>query len=75
MADKYKEKQLITSWNKVMGNPIAVRTDKLYFRDKKLFVHLNSAPLKSELSHSKVKVLEILNREFGEGIVEDVVFL
>ena len=73
--DKFKEKQLIASWSKVMGQPIAVRTNKLYFKDKKLFVHLNSAPLKSELGHSKQKVIELLNREFGDGIVEDVIFL
>ncbi len=73
--DKFKEKQLVASWSKIMGHPIAVRTNKLYFKDKKLFVHLSSAPLKSELSHSKSKVLEILTREVGEGVVDDIVFL
>ena len=74
IEDKFREKQLIASWSRVMGKPIANRTDKLYFREKKLFVHLNSAPLKSELDHSKKKVLEILNNEFGKGVVEDIVF-
>lgn len=75
MEDKFKEKQLIASWNRVMGKPISNRTDRMYFRGKTLYVHLNSAPLRSELDHSKKKVIEILNEEFGEGVVEDVVFM
>ncbi len=75
IKDKFKEKQLIASWSRVMGKPIANRTDKLYFRDKRLFVHLSSAPLRSELDHSKNKVIEILQREFGEETIKDVCFL
>ena len=75
LEDKYKEKQLMASWSRIMGHPIAIRTNKLYFKDKKLSVHLSSAPLKSELDHSKNKVMEILNREIGEGVVEDIIFL
>lgn len=72
---KFKEKNLISSWSKLMGKPIAVRTEKLYINNRKLYVHLNSAPLRSELDHSKKKVLEILNREFSESVIDDVVFL
>lgn len=75
IEDKFKEKQLIASWSRVMGKPIANRTDKLYFREKKLYVHLNSAPLKSELDHSKKKVIEILRSEFGKDILDDVFFM
>ena len=75
IEDKFKEKLLIASWSRVMGKPIANRTDKLYFRDKTLFIHLNSAPLKSELDHSKEKVIDILQREFGKDVLNKVVFL
>ena len=75
LEDKYREKQLIANWARLMGKPIALRTEKIYFREKKLFVHLNSSPLKSELDHSKAKVIEILHREFGSDLFEELVFL
>ena len=72
---KFDEAKLISSWGRLMGTPIASRTKKLYIRDKKLVVELTSAPLKHELTISKKKILEILSREFGHSIVDDVVFL
>ena len=72
---KLSEVNIVQSWERIMGKPIALKTQELYFRDHKLFVRLTSAPLKHELNMSKSKVLELLNREAGEGTVVDVVFL
>jgi len=72
---KFREKNLISSWAKIMGKPIAVRTEKLYINNRKLYVHLNSAPLRSELDHSKKKVMELLNSDFSDRVIDDVVFL
>jgi hypothetical protein len=72
---KYDQTQLINSWERLMGAPIASRTDKIFISDRKLYVKLSSAPLKHELNMSKSKILAIFLREFGEVIVEDVVFL
>ena len=41
---------------------------------KKLKVKIDSAPLKNELNLSKSKVLEILEKELGKGVIEDIVF-
>lgn len=72
---KLSEVNIVQSWERIMGKPIALKTQELYFRDHKLFVRLTSAPLKHELNMSKSKVLELLSREAGEGVVTDVVFL
>nr|WKN37808.1 DUF721 domain-containing protein [Tunicatimonas sp. TK19036] len=72
---KYEQTQLIQSWERLMGNPIARRTDKLFINNRVLYVKLNSAPLKQELNMSRSKILALFLREFGEMIVEDVVFL
>ncbi|MEK6479880.1 DUF721 domain-containing protein [Catalinimonas sp. 4WD22] len=72
---KYEQTQLINSWERLMGAPIARRTDKIFINDRKLYVKLSSAALKQELNMSKSKILSIFLREFGEVIVEDVVFL
>jgi hypothetical protein len=38
-------------------------------------VQLNSAPLKSELSMSRAKIVEILNKDLKEELLEEVIFL
>ena len=72
---KLSEVNIVQSWEKIMGKPIALKTQQLYFKDSKLFVRLTSAPLKHELNMSKSKVIELLNREVGTDAVKDVVFL
>ena len=57
-----------------MGKPIAKRTEKLYVKDKVLFVKLNSAPLRQELTMKKSKVLEIIHDNFDKELVVDVLF-
>lgn len=81
MYDTYNLKRrvdegtVIALWPKLMGKPIATRTTKLFFRDKKLIVELNSAPLKQELILSKKKIIDLFAKEIGHGVVEDVAFL
>jgi len=58
-----------------MGLPISKRTTNLYIRNKRLYVHLSSGPLKQELNQSKAKVIELLNREAGDKVLDDVIFL
>ncbi|MHA6248626.1 DUF721 domain-containing protein [Pontibacter sp. CAU 1760] len=72
---KLGEVQLVQNWEKIMGKPIALKTQQLYFKDGKLFVCLTSAPLKHELNMSKRKVIDLLNIEAGSEVVKDVVFL
>lgn len=72
---KVDETQIIESWEKLMGKSIAARTTELKFRYKKLYVTLNSAPLRQELSMSKSKMIELLNKDFQEKVVEDIIFI
>ncbi|MEP1096802.1 MAG: DUF721 domain-containing protein [Cyclobacteriaceae bacterium] len=71
----FKQKQLITNWEKVMGKTIASRTTQIFFKKKTLFVKLSSAPLKQEMQNSKDKFLDLVSDEIGKGEVEDVRFL
>ncbi len=71
---KFDENKLINSWETMMGKPIARRTDKLFIKEKVLFVKLNSAPLRQELTMGKSKVLEIIHRQFEKEMIEDVLF-
>lgn len=74
LRGKFDEKKLINSWGTIMGKPISRRTEKIFIKNKVLFVKLNSAPLRQELTIAKAKVLEIIHRSFDKNLVEDVKF-
>ena len=75
LRGKLSQTHVITSWERLMGQPIAKRTTDIFFKDKKLFIKLSSAPLKQELQLSKLKIIKMLNEDVGSDIIEDVVFL
>ncbi len=71
---KFNQTSLVKSWGAIMGAPIANRTTELFIKDKTLFVTLNSAPLKQELTIGKKKVLELFRKEFGEDVIDEIIF-
>jgi hypothetical protein len=71
---KFDENRLIGSWGSLMGAPIAKRTEKIFIKEKVLFVKLSSAPLRQELTIAKSKVMEIIHRNFDTSLVVDVKF-
>ncbi|MBP6303959.1 MAG: DUF721 domain-containing protein, partial [Bacteroidia bacterium] len=52
---------------------IAKNTQKLYIKDKKLFLHIESSALKQELTYSKSKIIEIINNESGTDLIHEVI--
>ncbi len=75
LDSRYTATVIQTSWEKLMGKPIASRTSKISLYNKKLKVTITSAPLKNELNMSKSKILELLEKEFGKGVIEEIVFI
>ena len=74
LDQKFRQKKMIASWEKIMGSAVANRTTQLQFRDKKLFVYLNSASLREELFNAREKIKKLLNDEAGAVIVEEIIF-
>lgn len=72
---KYKATIIKQLWLSIMGKTIASRTGKITLYNKKLKVKIESAPLKNELNMSKSKVLALLEKELGKGVIEDIVFI
>lgn len=75
LTKKFDEKKLIESWGRVMGTVIEKRTKRIFIKNTVLFVEVTSAPLKNELSMSKDKVIDLLTKEVGEGIITEVIFM
>lgn len=74
LEDKINEVKLVNSWDKVVGKMIAKHTKNTYIKNRKLYVSLDSAALKSELIYSKEKIIEMLNNEAGKKTIVDIVF-
>lgn len=75
LTTKFDETTLINSWERIAGKPIAKRTKKIFIRDKVLFVELDSPSMKHDFSLHKGQVLELFKKEFGSGIIADIVVM
>jgi predicted nucleic acid-binding Zn ribbon protein len=75
LTSKFDETSLINSWERIAGKPIARRTKKIFIRDKVLFVELDSPSMKHDFSLHKGQVLELFKKEFGSGIIADIIIM
>ena len=61
-SDKMKkginEVEIASTWNKITSNQIQSRTKKLFVKENKLYIKVNSAPLRNELSNNRKVILE-----------------
>jgi predicted nucleic acid-binding Zn ribbon protein len=72
---KFDETNLVNSWERMVGKPIAKRTKKVFVRNKVLFVELDSPALKNDLLLHKTQIIELLQREFGQEIVKELIIM
>jgi len=73
LSGKYDEANIIESWPRLVGKPIASRTKKVSIRNKVLFVEFDSPTMRHDFSLHKNEVLEIFRKEFGDGIITEIV--
>lgn len=74
LEGKLNQARVIMAWEEVTGKMISRHTQDLYIKGSKLFVKLDSPALKTELSYSKGKIIELLNKEAGGEVISDIVF-
>jgi predicted nucleic acid-binding Zn ribbon protein len=70
---KLKEVSLVSQWEELMGKTVAVRTDRIYIRNRTLYLHVTSAILKNELIMMRNQIIERLNENAGEKLIESIV--
>lgn len=75
IKSKFDEANLVQSWERLVGKPVAKRTKKVVVRNKVLFVELDSPGMKHDLNLHKKQILELFGREFGTGIITDIVIM
>jgi predicted nucleic acid-binding Zn ribbon protein len=75
IESKFDEAQVVASWERLVGSPIARRTRKVYIRNKVLYVEFKTAAMKNDFLLHKSKVLGVFQSEFGHQIIKDIVIL
>jgi predicted nucleic acid-binding Zn ribbon protein len=74
MDDKLKEARLIESWESIVGKMIARHTIHLRIHKKTLYVEVDSAALRNELTYAREKIKKALNKKAGEPLINEIVF-
>ena len=70
---KILEIRIKRAWGDILGPMIMRSTQKLFVRNRVLYVFLNSSVLRSELSMNKKRLLKSLNDYAGEETITDVI--
>lgn len=71
---KLNEVKIIKIWNETVGKGITKSTRQIYIRDGVLYVYLNSAIIRQELSMVKEALVRTLNQRAENEIIKDIVF-
>jgi predicted nucleic acid-binding Zn ribbon protein len=61
------------SWGEIVGEAIAKSTSDISFNDKSVFITLQSAALKHELSYRKEEIITAINKYCGYRLVDHIV--
>jgi predicted nucleic acid-binding Zn ribbon protein len=61
------------SWQEIVGELVAKSTTEISFKDKTMFVSLQSAALKHELSFRKEEMITSVNKFCGYKLVDHIV--
>lgn len=70
---KLNQTKINAVWIKLMGTSINKYTREIKLRRNKLYITIESASLRQELSYGKEKIIKIINEELGEDYIEDVI--
>ncbi len=70
---RLKERELVESWEEMVGRTINRATKNIYIRDRKLFVVLSSSVVRNELHMLKDEIVKKLNERIGEKIITELV--
>lgn len=73
LSSRFDEANLLNSWERLVGKPIAKRTKKIYIKNKVLFVEFDSPTMRHDFEFHKAPVLEMFKKEFGDGIITGII--
>lgn len=75
LKSKFDETTLVSSWERLVGKPLAKRTKKVQVRNKVLFVELDSPAMKNDLNLHKSQILALFEKEFGKDVIKEIIIM
>ncbi len=72
LQTKLNETKIIGAWEEVTGKLISRHTLQMYIKDRTLFVKVDSAALREELTYQRSKLVKKLNQAAGFDVIEDI---
>ncbi|MFM9943918.1 MAG: DUF721 domain-containing protein [Bacteroidia bacterium] len=69
---KIDELKIWNNWPDIMGTVIAKNTNKITLKSGILWIYVESAPLKSELTFHRSVILQKINTFFEKQIVKEI---
>ena len=73
LQSRLNQTKIRAFWEKSMGSAILRYTKDIKLRRNKLYISIESAPLRQELSYGKEKIRRLLNEELGEDTIQEVI--
>lgn len=75
IKSKFDEANLVSSWERLVGKPVAKRTRKVFIRNRVLFVELESPSMKHDLNFHKDQIVAVFQKEFGSDIIKELIIM
>lgn len=72
LRDEAEMRGMIAQWETLMGKPIANNTQKVWYKDRTLFVQMASPVWRNELSLGKTQLKELINKRLGRVVLSEV---
>jgi predicted nucleic acid-binding Zn ribbon protein len=74
LESKLNETRIISSWEEVVGKLISRHTNQMYIKARTLFVRVDSAALREELSYQGSKLVKKLNQAADVDAIDEIKF-
>jgi len=75
MNGKINETRIIQAWEQICGAMISRHTENMYIKNRVLYIKVDSAALRNELSFAKTKLVNALNKTVKEKVIDEIAFL
>ena len=74
IQEKLSETVVLNDWEKIVGKMIARHTKNIYIKKRILYVELDNAALRNELSYAKTKLVLAINKSLNSEAIDEIVF-
>lgn len=72
---RMQELEILNVWSDCVGSAIARYSTPVEIRKNKLFVSVENAAWRYELSLKKIEIIDKLNKNFKKKLIRDIIFV